>query len=122
MIELIWFLLFCTVVQAGVLRLWFDSYLFHPIQKRLSYLSKCVFPLNWLGYLLQCWQCFGVWIGCGVVFLMTYLPCAPVTDRDPLIILSLGISVGFLSDLLEYFVLSRMPLNDFDRKEEDDSV
>jgi len=124
MIEVIWFLLVCTVVQIGVLRLWFDSYLFHPVQERLPKLEAMDFPWNWIGYMLQCWQCFGVWVGCGVVFLMTYLPRSPVTSRNPLILLCLGIAVGLLSELFEYFVLSRMPLRDFNRKEkeEDDSL
>ena len=114
MLDVILFVMLCTAVQAAILRLWLDSYLFRPIQdwvteKYTQYREK-ESRLAGVFYLLQCWQCFGVWIGWLTAYTLAWsIPDAPVDCRCPAAIFSIGIAVGLLSELFEFFVLSKIP-------------
>lgn len=119
MIDLILFVFLCTVVQAAILRLWLDSYLFHPIQKglekRFTEAREKKSPLTMVYYLFQCWQCFGVWVGWLVAYtLARFIPASPIDENCPAAIFCIGLAVGLLSDLFEFFVLAKIPRGDFD--------
>lgn len=107
LIDILLFIGLCTIVQAGILRLWMDSYVFSKVQKFCKWMRDSTKVLHLVGYLLTCWQCFGTWVGWFVVWaLASFMPCAPISADDWVLIFLFGIAVGFLSDLLEYYVIS----------------
>lgn len=104
------FLILCVLCQAGILRLWMDSYIFHLPQRFFAWLRDYHKGLlHIIGYLLTCWQCFGTWCGWFVVWLLAmFLPSAPFAcDNYPCIFL-FGIATGFVSELVEYYVISHL--------------
>lgn len=109
MLNCIYFLLLCVVIQAAVLRIWFDSYLFQPVQEYLE--SKREIG-GWRGFLIKlatCYQCFGTWVGFVVAFgLAWFLPGAPFSPANVPCIFMFGVSTGMLSELLDLFVLSKL--------------
>lgn len=109
MIDTLLFLLLCTVIQCGILRVWLDSELFRPVQTVLMESRETPGVVGFISRLLTCWQCFGVWTGWFVVFVLTwFLDSSPIQAFNIPVIFCMGIGVGFLSDLVEAFVIGRM--------------
>lgn len=109
MIEFILYICVCTVIQVGILRIWMDSYIFRHVQSFLRKHREDKTPMGMLCYLCQCWQCFGIWMGWCVCFLTSaFLPSSPICVRNIPCILMSGVAVGFLSECVEAFIVSKL--------------
>ena len=109
MLNCIYFLLLSTVIQAAILRIWFDSTLFHPVQ---VYLESRREEQGWVGFLVKlatCYQCFGTWVGFIVVLgLAWFLPNAPFGPLNVPCVFMFGVATGMLSELYDLFVISKL--------------
>ena len=108
MIEFILFLCLSTVIQAAILRIWFDSTLFEPVQNYLQTI-KDRRVIGFFAKLLSCYQCFGAWMGFAVVWGLTYFsPYIPFSPWNIPCVFMFGLATGLLSEILDLFVLSKL--------------
>lgn len=108
MIDVILFVLVALVCQVGILRIWFDSKLFQKTQAYLTVIKKCPGPIGFVAQMATCWQCSGIWTGWLVCFTMAAcIPASPIPWYSPANLL-LGVAVGFLSECVETFVVSKL--------------
>lgn len=107
--NLLQFILICVLVHVGLLRVWFDTELFSDVQEFLAKYREDDSTFGLVCRMLSCWQCFGVWMGWLVVFVLArHLPDAPVFCENIVLVLLLGPAVGFLSELVEYYIVSEL--------------
>ena len=110
MTDLVIFLVLCLLVQIAIMRIWLNSHLFSWIQDKLTFLRETKSGVvHYISYLLTCWQCLGVWVSWGVVFPMAvWLPGSPVKIDNPFLLIVLGLGIGLVSEIIEYYFLVGM--------------
>ena len=124
LIDVLIFLLVALLCQVGILRIWFDSKLFQTTQAHLNVLKADPGLRGFVAKMATCWQCSGIWTGWLVCFTMSAcIPASPIPWYSP-VNLFLGVAVGFLSECVETFVVSKLTsyAQEVETEEQDEEI